>query len=155
MLDQIKNLHYNTIRLPYSNQLFDPGNKPNGINYALNQGLSGLQLMDKIIGYASLIGLRIILDQHRPGVNAQSPLWYTSIYPESRWLADWTMLAGHYKDNPMVIGADLHNGPYSPACWGCGDSKIDWRLAAQRGGNAILRLMSPFGDKLYDKYERP
>jgi len=143
MLDQIKSLHYNTIRLPYSNQFFDPGSKPNGINYALNpdlQGLSGLQLMDKIIGYASQIGLRIILDQHRFDVNAQSPLWYTSAYPESRWLSDWTMLAGHYKDNPMVIGADLHNEPYSPACWGCGDSKIDWRLAAQRGGNAILQV---------------
>ncbi len=142
-LDQIKNLHYNIIRLPYSNQLFDPSSKPNGISYALNpdlQGLSGLPLMDKIIGYASQIGLRIILDQHRPDVNAQSPLWYTSAYPESRWLADWTMLAGHYKDNPMVIGADLHNEPHAPACWGCGDEKIDWRLAAQRGGNAILQV---------------
>src|SRR5260370_1133365 len=134
-LDQIKNLHYNIIRLPYSNQLFDPSSKPNGISYALNpdlQGLSGLPLMDKIIGYASQIGLRIILDQHRPDVNAQSPLWYTSAYPESRWLADWTMLAGHYKDNPMGIGADLHNEPHAPACWGCGDEEIDWRLAAQR-----------------------
>jgi len=143
MLDQIKSLHYNTIRLPYSNQVFDSGSKPNGINYALNpdlQGLSGLQLMDKIIGYASQIGLRMILDQHRPDASAQSPLWYTSAYPESRWLADWTKLAGHYKDNSMVIGADLHDEPHTPACWGCGDSKIDWRLAAQRGGNAILQV---------------
>src|SRR6266480_3808012 len=75
MLDQIKNLHYNTIRLPYSNEAFDPSSKPNGINYALNpdlQGLSGLQLMDKIIGYASQIGLRIILGRHRLSVNVQS-----------------------------------------------------------------------------------
>ena len=143
MLDQIKSLHYNTIRLPYANQLFDPDSKPNGINYTLNpdlQGLSGLPLMDKIIGYASQIGLHIILDQHRPDAIAQSPLWYTSAYPESRWLADWTMLASHYKGNPMVIGADLHNEPYSPACWGCGDSKLDWHLAAERGGNAILQV---------------
>jgi endoglucanase len=31
MLDQIKAQGYNTIRLPYSNQLFDAGSIPNGI----------------------------------------------------------------------------------------------------------------------------
>jgi endoglucanase len=142
MLDQIKSLHYNTIRLPYSNQLFDPGSEPNGISYSVNpdlQGLSGLQLMDKIVSYASQIGLRIILDRHRPDANGQSALWYTSAYPESRWISDWTMLASHYKDNPMVIGAELDNEPHAPACWGCGDSKTDWRLAAEAAGNAILQ----------------
>src|SRR5258705_376373 len=39
MLDQIKSLHYNAIRLPYSNQLFDPNSKPNKINYTLNADL--------------------------------------------------------------------------------------------------------------------
>jgi endoglucanase len=141
MLNQIKSLGYNTIRLPYSNQLFDPGSKPNSIDYHLNpdlQGLQGLQLMDKIINYATGIGLRIILDQHRPDAGAQSALWYTSAYPETRWISDWQMLAAHYKNNPFVIGADLHNEPHSPACWGCGQPDIDWQQAAQRAGNAIL-----------------
>jgi endoglucanase len=143
MLNQIKSLGYNTIRLPYSNQLFDAGSKPNGINFNKNpdlQGLNGLQIMDKIIGYASQIGLRIILDQHRPDSNAQSALWYTSAYPESRWISDWKMLATHYANNPMVIGADLHNEPHAPACWGCGNISTDWRLAAERAGNAILSV---------------
>ncbi len=143
MLDQIKSLHYNTIRLPYSNQLFDPGSKPVGINYSLNpdlQGLSGLQLMDKIVDYASQIGLHIILDRHRPDSSAQSALWYTAAYPESRWISDWQMLAAHYKNNPMVIGADLHNEPHAPACWGCGNPSLDWHLAAQRAGDAILQV---------------
>jgi endoglucanase len=143
MLDQIKSLGYNTLRLPYSNQLFDLGSVPNSINYTLNpdlRGLNGLQLMDKIIGYAGKIGLRIILDQHRPDSSAQSPLWYTAAYPESRWISDWRMLANHYKGNPMVIGADLHNEPYNPACWGCGNPSLDWRLAAERAGNAILAV---------------
>jgi endoglucanase len=143
MLDQIKNLGYNTLRLPYANQLFDPGSTPNGIDYTKNpdlQGLTGLQLMDKIIDYASQIGLHIILDQHRPDADGQSALWYTSKYPESRWISDWQMLTTHYKDNAMVIGADLHNEPHSPACWGCSDKARDWRLAAQRAGNAILAI---------------
>lgn len=143
MLDQIKSLKYNTIRLPYSNQLFDSGSNPVGINYSLNpdlKGLSGLALMDRIINYATSIGLHVILDQHRPDANAQSALWYTSAYPESRWLSDWTMLAAHYKNNSLVLGADLHNEPHSPACWDCGDNTLDWHLAAERAGNAILQI---------------
>lgn len=143
MLDQIKSLHYNTIRLPYSTQLFDSGSKPTGIDYGLNpdlKNLSGLQIIDKIVDYAGSIGLRIILDRHRIASDAQSPLWYTSQYPESRWLSDWKMLAEHYKNNPTIIGADLHNEPHGQACWGCGDSAYDWRLAAQKAGNAILQV---------------
>nr|BBH87659.1 hypothetical protein KTC_24100 [Thermosporothrix sp. COM3] len=143
MLDQIKSLGYNTIRLPYSNQLFDAGSTPTGIDFAKNpdlQGLTGLQIMDKIINYSGQIGLRIILDRHRPDSGGQSALWYTSAYPESRWLSDWKMLASRYKGNTTVIGADLHNEPHAPACWGCGDTSLDWRLAAERAGNAILSV---------------
>ena len=142
MLDQIASLGYNTIRLPYSNQLFDAGSTPNSIDYTLNpdlQGLSGPQIMDKIVAYAGRIGLRVILDRHRPDSGSQSALWYTAQYPESRWIADWTMLAKRYAGNPAVIGADLHNEPHDPACWGCGSAN-DWRLAAQRAGNAILAV---------------
>ena len=143
MLDQIKSLKYNTLRLPYSNQLFGPDSNPVGIDYTLNpdlKGLSGLALLDKIINYATSIDLHIILDQHRFDFNTQSELWYTSTYPESRWISDWTMLAQHYKDNRQVLGADLHNEPHAPACWGCGDPKLDWRLAAQNAGNQILQI---------------
>jgi len=39
-----------------------------------------------------------------------------------------------------VIGADLHNEPHGPATWGSGDVATDWRLAAERAGNAILKV---------------
>ncbi len=143
MLDQIKSLGYNTLRLPYSNQLFDAGSRPSGIDYTKNpdlRGLQGVQLLDKIIDYASRIGLHIILDQHRAAASGQTALWYTAAYPEAHWISDWQMLAQRYKDNPMVIGADLHNEPHAPACWGCGQQALDWRLAAERAGNAILAV---------------
>jgi endoglucanase len=154
MLDQIKSLGYNTIRLPYSNQLFDAGSTPNSINfYQMNadlQGLTtGLQVMDKIVAYGGSIGLRFILDRHRPDAGGQSPLWYTAAYSESRWISDWVMLANHYAGNTAVIGADLHNEPHhiqgnnaTGACWGCGTTTVDWRLAAERAGNAILAANS-------------
>jgi endoglucanase len=143
MMDQMKSLGYNTIRLPYSNQAFDANSAPNGIDFNKNpdlQGLSTIQIFDKIVAYAGQINMRIIFDQHRPDANGQSELWYTSAYSETRWINDWKMLAQRYANNPTVIGGDLHNEPHGQACWGCGDTTRDWRLAAERAGNAILAV---------------
>lgn len=144
MMDQMKQQGFNTIRLPFSNELFDKASKPNGIDFAKNpdlQGLSGIEVMDKIVDYAGQIGLRIFLDHHRStaGNSAQeSGLWYTPEYSESRWISDWVMLANRYQGNPTVIGADLHNEPHGQATWGSGNPQTDWRMAAQKAGNAVI-----------------
>ncbi len=142
MIDQMKTLGYNTIRLPYSDDIFKPGTMPNSINfYNMNtdlQGLNSLQVMDKIVNYAGSIGLRVILDRHRPDAGGQSALWYTSTVPETTWITNLKALATRYQGNTAVVGIDLHNEPHDPACWGCGDTTVDWRLAAQRAGNAVL-----------------
>jgi endoglucanase len=151
MLEQIKAQGYNTLRLPFSNQLFDAGSVPNSIDFSAGrnadlQGLDGLGVLDRVIAHAGRIGLRVILDRHRPGSDAQSALWYTAAYPEQVWIDDWVMLAAHYAGDPTVVGADLHNEPHSSgdpaqsACWGCGNPATDWRLAAERAGNAILAV---------------
>jgi endoglucanase len=147
VLDQVKSLGYNTLRIPYSNQMFDPGSVPNSFALNLNpdlQGLTALQILDRVVDYSGQIGLRIILDRHRPDSRGQSCLWYTPQYSEQRMINDWVMLANRYKGNPTVIGAELHNEPCDPACWGdedCGgDVTRDWRSAAERIGNAILAV---------------
>jgi endoglucanase len=143
MLDQMAHLGFNTLRLPYSNQLFDSASIPTAINYTLNpdlRGLQGLALMDKIIAGAQKAGLCVILDQHRPDEYAQTALWYTPQVPQSRWIHDWVMLAQHYKNNPTIVGADLHNEPHDPATWGDGNPATDWRLAAEQAGNAVLAV---------------
>src|SRR6267378_1559999 len=78
MLDQMVQAGFNTIRLPYSDQLFDPNSKPSGIDFQKNpdlRGLSGLQIMDLVIQRAGERGIKIILDRHRPDASAQSALW--------------------------------------------------------------------------------
>ncbi len=143
MLAQMAQIGFNAVRLPYSNQLFNPSSVPKAIDYRLNpdlKGLSGLSLLDKIVEGAHQQGLYVILDRHRPDAYAQSELWYTEQVPETRWINDWVMLAKHYRDNPTVIGADLHNEPHGPATWGDGNRWTDWRLAAERAGNAILEV---------------
>lgn len=143
MLDQIVQAGFNTVRFPFSSQfLEDPKSLPQHINYTLNpdlKGLHGLSLLDRLIEGARLRGLKVILDRHRPSDSDQTALWYTDQVPESRWIADWVMLARHYRGNVAVIGADLHGEPHGPATWGDGDPKNDWRLAAERAGNAILK----------------
>ncbi|WP_150271752.1 cellulase family glycosylhydrolase [Paenibacillus tepidiphilus] len=143
VLDQVKAEGYNLIRLPFCSQMFDAGSQANSIDYAKNPDLIGLkpiEIMDKLIEKAGQRGIRIFLDRHRPDSGGQSALWYTAAYPESRWISDWVMLAERYLGNPVVIGADLHNEPHGDASWGTGVLATDWRLAAQRAGNAILAV---------------
>ncbi|MFD5265348.1 cellulase family glycosylhydrolase [Streptomyces sp. NPDC058335] len=145
MIDQIRATGYNTLRLPFSDDILKPGAVPSSIDFSAGknadlQGLTSLQVLDRIVGYAGQGGIKVILDRHRPDGAGQSALWYTSAVPESTWIANLRSLAGRYAGNPTVVGIDLHNEPHDPACWGCGDTTRDWRLAAQRAGNAVLSV---------------
>jgi endoglucanase len=141
MLDQVALLGYNMIRVPYTNQMFDAGSAPNGIDFAKNPDLEGrkaIEILDKLIDGAAARGLRIVLDRHRPDASGQSALWYTPQVSEQRWIDDWKMLAARYKGKPTVVGFDLHNEPHGNATWGDGNAQTDWRLAAERAGAAVL-----------------
>jgi endoglucanase len=143
MLDQIVALGFNTIRLPFSDDALVPGRLAQSINYELNpdlRGLTGVEVMDVLVQGASERGLKVILDRHRPTSEAQSELWYTDTVSEQQWIANWVMLARRYYGNSAVIGVDLHNEPRGPATWGSGDPATDWRLAAERAGEAILAV---------------
>jgi len=148
---------YNTVRLPFSNQMVETPIVPSYISFSnasgpINtdlQGLNSLEIMDAIIDYAGTIGLRVILDNHRSeaGNGAEaSGLWYTDAYPEAAWISDWQTLATRYQNNSAVIGVDLRNEPHNAAtggsCWDCGTSTNDWHLAAERAGNAVLTIDS-------------
>src|SRR5262245_8767549 len=129
ILSAIKNNGFNTIRLPYSNQMVESPVVPSNISYfngsgPINgdlKGLNSLEIMDKVIAAAGADGLRVILVNHRSeaGNSAEANgLWYTGAYPESAWINDWLTLVNRYaafKDssgNPIVIGVDLRNEPH-------------------------------------------
>jgi endoglucanase len=167
IMDRIKSLGYNTIRLPYSNQLVEQ-------NPVVTQkvdanpdflGDHAMDVMDAIVRYASKIGLKIILDDHRCAAATpkrvnylDEPLWYAPGYPESSWVHDWQSLARRYAGNSAVIGFDLRNEPHTdgPGQWnlhaylnqgatwgpyeGVDNPRTDWRLAAERAGNAALAI---------------
>ncbi len=159
VVNDIKALGYNTIRIPISNQAvetpvvpqnFSQYNNTGPINTDL-AGLNDLQILDKIIAAAGSDGLKVIIDNHRSeaGETAEANgLWYTSAYPNSAWINDWKTLAARYAGNSTVIGFDLRNEPHTPtgvtyanaATWGTGDPNTDVRLAYQNAGNAILSV---------------
>lgn len=153
ILQAIKDQGYNTVRIPFSNQMIENPTVPSQVHYSsatgpINidlQGLNSLEILDAVIAQAGRIGLRVILDNHRSeaGNGAQaSGLWYTDAYPEVTWIKDWVALTQRYLGNTTVIGMDLRNEPHNAnsggACWSCGTAANDWHLAAVKAGNAIL-----------------
>ncbi len=148
MIDHMAQLGYNTIRVPFAGDALKPGAVATSVNTSTNPdlvGLSPLQILDKVVDYAGSRGMRVILDRHRPSAAGQTALWYTPTVSEASMIADWQLLARRYAGNPTVVGADLFNEPHAEgtypngtgSCWGCGDPARDWRLAAERIGNAV------------------
>lgn len=148
ILNTIKSLGFNVVRIPFSNQMVESNPVPTGYTtYANGQpansalvGQTALADLDTIVAYAGSIGLRVILDNHRSEAgnsNEANGLWYTSAYPQSNWIADWKTMATRYSaskftfnGNPTVIGMDLRNEPhliangYGGACW-TGDTETN------------------------------
>jgi endoglucanase len=157
VINDIAALGYNTIRIPFSNQMVETPIVPQNLAFNNNtgpintdlKGLNALQDLQKIVTAAGQAGLKVILDDHRSeaGESAeQNGLWYTSAYSSQAWVNDWSTLAKMFANNPTVIGFDLRNEPHTPtgvayaqgATWGTGDPNTDVRLAYEQAGNAIL-----------------
>lgn len=152
--DLVKTIHrmgFNSVRLPWANQVLE--DDPHVPAYALAanpqlQGKTALQIMDAVIQALASEGLMVILDNHVSRADwccnekDGNGLWYNREYPESQWIADWQKIVRRYQSNPAVIGADLRNELRSGARWGGDDPSVDWHSAAERGGNAILQVNS-------------
>lgn len=143
IVDRIAALGFNTIRLPFSNEMVERDPIPLDQDVAACpdcQNKTALEIMDLIVDYAGEKGLRIILDNHFSAASDQqgSELWYTDQYPDAIWVKDWQVLAERYRHTPAVAGFDLRNEPHGRTTWGSGDHRSDWRLAAERAGRAIL-----------------
>ncbi len=154
----IKNAGFNTVRLPFSNEMLHDHTAALlewvGPNKEL-AGLTPLEILDKVILSLTEKGLFVLLNNHSTTTQwccnyDMNGLWYgkNETYSQTTkdWISDWEMLALRYQSNPMVIGADLRNEvrplrkknlplPRNPN-WGHRNKK-DWHKAATQAGNAI------------------
>lgn len=154
----IKSGGFNAVRLPWCNEMVERNPVVDADLVAANPALRGrrvLAVYDAVVKALTREGLMVILDNHRSrgdwccDAAHGDGLWYSPAYPESTWLADWRTMAGRYRDNPRVIAAELRNeirpdatlgkGGTTPG-WGTGIRATDWRLAAQRGAEAVLKV---------------
>ena len=147
LIDQTKELGFNCFRIPYSNEMLRNTTKAIGVWYGINpdlKGLSPLEILDKVIEYCGIVGIRVILDRHSSYKDdyLHESYWYIPqdpYYTEERFILDWQFMARRYKGT-AVLGADLWNEPKMYATWGSGNISTDWNLAAERAGNAVLDI---------------
>ncbi|MES2222229.1 MAG: cellulase family glycosylhydrolase [Acidobacteriota bacterium] len=166
---------FNTIRIPWNDLLIteNPPPYPNQIDFTLNPdlvGLSGMQILDKVVAYAGKIGLRIIFDHHtndggHDGNGGQQPngLWFDlgpgtngtdgggnpGTITAAQFEKDTLALAMHYRNSPAVIGYDLDNEPLGVGVdnetlnWGQGGPTDIWQMYTTVG-NALLKINPHF-----------
>jgi endoglucanase len=142
MITQMQDLGFNAVRLPFCPQSVH-GVTPTSIDYGRNpdlQGLTSLQVLDKLVNEFSSRGMYVLLDHHSPDCNSISALWYTASYSEQQWLNDLSFLANRYGKVPGVIGIDLKNEPHGAATWGTGNLQTDWNTAVERASAAVLKV---------------
>jgi aryl-phospho-beta-D-glucosidase BglC (GH1 family) len=154
VVETIGKLGFNSVRLPFSNEMLHAARVPAGA-LAANPTLaskSPLEVYDATVEALTAAGILVILNNHSTHAMwccnyDDDGLWYTGDYSEEKWIADWEALAVRYAGNPRVVGADLRNEiriakpangilPRIPG-WGDGGTD-DWRAAAVRAGNRVL-----------------
>lgn len=137
----VKRLGYNTLRIPFSNEMVEtnpvvsslkracPTGEPTSACRAVDgqallgpnadlYGLTALQILKTIVDAAGAQGLYVILDDHRSraGWGAQvDGLWYDTAdgFPPSSFVADWQRLAFLFNGDQALTGVDLFNEPRS------------------------------------------
>lgn len=145
LLDTVAALGYNSLRVPLAldNLLANPVVTAYNGNVAANKQLDGkrmLDALDMLVKKAADRHLLILLDMHRLEAALwpdPKGLWYNERHSEGDVRAAWMALARRYCAAWNVIGADLINEPHG-ANWGSGVREDDWRMAAERLGNAVL-----------------
>jgi len=144
MLAQMRALGFNLVRIPWS-QAAIGSPEVAGIDFSRGanadlRGLTPLEVLDRIVAAAGRAGLLVLLDCQRINDREIPELWYGDGATEADWLDAWRVMARRYGTTATVIGADVKNEPHGAASWGTGDERTDFRLAAERCGNAIHEL---------------
>jgi endoglucanase len=143
MITQMQAQGFNAVRLPFCPATLHGSAPPDSIDYGRNadlQGLSAIQVMDKVVGELSQRGMYVLLDHHTPDCQTISELWYTPNYSEQQWISDLRFVAQRYAGVPGVIGIDIKNEPHGAATWGTGNNTTDWNRAAERAAAAVLQV---------------
>lgn len=150
----IRRLGFNSVRLPYADELVmhNPPILPHLLT--ANPDLMGLRAMDVLEACVQALtdeGLAVIINNHIThatwccGADPCDAGWANDhlgplcriTQTEDEWIQHWEAVMARFVDNPRVIGADLRNevrGVWGTMTWD------RWATAAERAGNRLLQL---------------
>jgi aryl-phospho-beta-D-glucosidase BglC (GH1 family) len=145
-----KDIGINSVRLPFSDEMLTDTRPVSGAFDASLNGLTPLQVYDRVVAGLTGAGLAVILNNHTNttkwccGVDGNER-WNTS-QSTAQWEDNWLSMVRRYRDNPRVVGADLYNevrrNVLDDPNWG-GGGDHDWFAASQHLGDRILREANP------------
>ncbi len=146
----IRDLGFNSVRLPFSNaMLHAESTAPETV--AANPQFAGkapITVFDAVVEELTAQGILVILNNHTTSSAwccgwDDNALWFNKELTTEQWMKDWEWLVERYRSNPLVIGADLRNeirqGPQGNPNWG-GGGQQDWQRAAQDLGNRLNKV---------------
>lgn len=155
--ETVRDLGFNAVRLPFSNEMLRRAVPDGAIDFSLNPqltGLSPIEVYDEVVRGLGRVGVVVVLNNHTtygefcgpPGLNS---LWFDpGRFTEEQWIEDWAMMARRYSRFPHVVAYDLrneirprgHRWPFWRPGGAAGDAcgECNWARAA---GSAADRLL--------------
>lgn len=150
----IHRLGFNSVRLPYSDEMVRTNPVVDAEQVAANPDLVGLRVLDVFFAVVHALteqGIAVIVNNH-----ITESRWCCDLQPcdltwsnsalgplcrvrqtEDDWIANWRAVMAPLVDNPLVIGADLRNEPrglFGAPGWAV------WARAAAKCGDALHKL---------------
>ncbi|KAI1188089.1 endoglucanase E1 [Nemania serpens] len=150
----VRMLGFNSVRLPYSDEMVITNPYIDDRHLAANPDLFGLRALDIFAAVVEALtdaGIAVIVNNHITtaawccGADPCDASWSNDFLgplcrvsqSEEDWIQHWETIMGRFVDNPYVIGADLRNevrGVWGTMPWG------RWAAAAERCGNRLLKM---------------
>ncbi|EGS19001.1 uncharacterized protein CTHT_0056210 [Thermochaetoides thermophila DSM 1495] len=151
----IRRMGFNSVRLPYSDEMVIENPVVENKTVAANPDLLGARALDVFIAVAEALtvqGIAVIVNNHITratwccGLDLCDTGWANDYLPKSicrvrqteeEWIQHWKTVMSRVVNNSLVIGADLRNEVRG--LWGTMPWK-KWAAAAEKAGNALLKL---------------
>lgn len=159
----IRRLGFNSVRLPYADEIVARNPVVNVSQIAANRDLlvsadgsdgpRALEVYHAVVESLTRAGLMVIVNNHITqatwccGINPCDIVWYNDWLAggvfcripqsEEQWIRNWETIMQPLATNPLVIGADLRNEPRG--LWGALNWD-DWATAAERASERLLTI---------------
>lgn len=184
MLNEMADHGFNLMRVPMSTQILLQWKEkaPDPYMVKINswknpeltkEGVEGgdpkysFDIWNQAVAWCRENGIKIMIDIHCATTASnghQLPLWYDSNYSTEDWLTALNWFADYYKDDDTILAIDLKNEPHGKndgqgmAIWDGSKAENNWRYAAERGADAVLKanpnlLIMVEGIEVYPKFE--